>query len=378
MFGELPERGDSWGCFLIVLSVGYEGVSGERQTMYVVVLMVFSSDAGSNPAISTLCALVQNGGAFILSSLQLNLKVGILVSTFQTRQMTEAIEFTKASGAGNDFVLINNMNGQVIGDRARLAKALCSRNSGIGADGLILLEKSDRADFLMTYYNTDGSYGGMCGNGGRCVARFAHILGLVPAEMRFEALEHVYRAQVNGDTVRLHMKDPVNLKNLDFTLSLAKFQGHFIDTGSPHFVLFVDEISQVNVVTLGANLRRHEQFQPLGTNVNFVKVMSSKSIEIRTYERGVETETLACGTGSVASAIVSSLINGTQPPVAVRVRSGEELIVDFRRTGKQFTEVILEGSAHMVFSGSLQYDLDRHQIRDAAPVIASSQSMSFG
>jgi len=293
--------------------------------------------------------------------------------------MTETIEFTKASGAGNDFVLLNNMNGQVIGDRTSLAKALCSRNSGIGADGLILLEKSDRADFLMTYYNADGSYGGMCGNGGRCVARFAHILGLVAAEMHFEALDHVYRAQVNGETVRLHMKDPVNLKeNLDFTVSLAKFQGHSIDTGSPHLVLFVDEIIQIDVVTLGANLRRHEQFQPLGTNVNFVKVISSKSVEIRTYERGVEAETLACGTGSVASAIVSSLTKGTQPPVAVKVRSGEELIVDFRRTGKQFTEVVLEGSAHMVFSGSLQYDLDRHRIRDAAPVIASSQSMSFG
>jgi len=293
--------------------------------------------------------------------------------------MIEIIEFTKASGAGNDFVLINNMNGQVTGDRAKLANALCSRNSGIGADGLILIERSDQADFLMTYYNADGSYGGMCGNGGRCVARFAHILGLFPAEMLFDALDHVYRAQVKGDAVGLHMKDPVDLKeNLDFTLSSGRFEGHSIDTGSPHLVLFVDEISKVDVASLGVNLRRHEQFQPAGTNVNFVEVIGPKSLEIRTYERGVEAETLACGTGAVASAIISSLIKETQPPVTVRVRSGEALIIDFLRTGKQFTKVVLEGSAHMVFSGSLQYDLERQQIQDAAPLITSSQSISRG
>jgi diaminopimelate epimerase len=278
--------------------------------------------------------------------------------------MTIPIRFTKASGAGNDFILVNNVAGEVRADYPRLARAACNRHFGVGGDGLLVLERSARADFAMLYYNADGSYGGMCGNGGRCVARFALLEGIAGSRQRFEALDHVYEAEVGENSVRLHMKDPVDFRTgLVFAASGDGKHGSFIDTGSPHVVIFEPDPANVDVMKFGRAIRNDPMFLPGGTNVNFVRTGNGSTIEIRTYERGVESETLACGTGSVASALVSSEIHGLTSPVTVSVRSGESLRVHFRKKENSWTEVFLEGSAHMLFNGTILYDQDQSTIR---------------
>jgi diaminopimelate epimerase len=272
--------------------------------------------------------------------------------------MQHTIEFVKASGAGNDFVLIDNSGGTLRADQQTLAVALCSRPFGIGADGLLVLEKSRRADFQMRYYNADGSYGGMCGNGGRCIAMFAFRRGLVSDAMRFDALDHIYSAQVTGEKVLLKMKPPVDFRsNIRLEAGGQSFVGQFVDTGSPHVVIKVDDLELIDVVGIGRAIRYHREFQPAGTNVNFLRIVEGGgAIQIRTYERGVENETHACGTGAVASAVVANLTEGIRQPVRVRVRSGEELLVHLESSTEKITGASLEGSAHMLFQGKVIYD----------------------
>ena len=278
--------------------------------------------------------------------------------------MDHIIQFTKASGAGNDFVVIDNMSNMLDLDKARLAVALCSRAFGVGADGLLLLEPSTRADFFMRYYNADGSYGGMCGNGGRCAARYAFLNGLVAATMTFEALDHIYAAEMSGENVRLTMKDPSTIAaNVNIALARRTLLGHVVNTGSPHVVIFEQSMDSVDVVSIGKEVRNHEMFRPEGTNVDFVRVSQDGTVRLRTYERGVEAETLACGTGAVASAIVVAAAQGLRSPVRLHVQSGEELRVHFQREGGSFRQVILEGSAHFPFSGTLLYDSIRGIVR---------------
>jgi diaminopimelate epimerase len=275
--------------------------------------------------------------------------------------MRQSLHFTKASGAGNDFVIVDNRDGAVQQGKNDLAALLCSRHFGIGADGLLLLEKSSKADFAMRYYNADGSYGGMCGNGGRCLARYAFLHGVAGETMRFEALDHVYDACVVGDQVRLHMKDPRNLAT-DVRLDVGSVPliGTFIDTGSPHMVLFVDELEDLDVTGLGRKIREHG---PEGTNVNFALVLPDGSIRLRTYERGVEAETLACGTGSVATAVVAFTTKRvSHTNVKIRVRSGELLTVRFTPEAESITDVWLEGSAHILFSGNVLVDFGKREL----------------
>jgi diaminopimelate epimerase len=271
--------------------------------------------------------------------------------------MKHAIRFTKASGAGNDFVVLDNRTRRLPEGQAALARALCSRPFGVGADGLLILEPSLRADFAMKYYNADGSYGGMCGNGGRCIARFAYLKGMVGRTMSFEALDHIYRAECIDEGVRLTMRDPGPLeKDVRLTARGSEITGHFIDTGSPHYVILSEDLDSVDVLNLGRSIRQHPRFQPSGTNVDFVKVMAEGALAMRTYERGVEAETLACGTGSVAAASVGVIVLGIKSPVIIRTRSGERLIVTLARSGDRVVQPVLEGSAHMVFEGTLLYD----------------------
>ncbi len=271
--------------------------------------------------------------------------------------MKHALRFTKASGAGNDFVLLDNRNGSLPDDQSALARALCSRPFGIGGDGLLILEKSGRADFAMKYYNADGSYGGMCGNGGRCIARYAHRKGIVGKTMAFEALGHVYRAECLDEEVRLAMKDPGPLEPQVRLSGIGSgIVGTLVDTGAPHYVILVDDLDATDVTNLGRSIRHHPRFQPAGTNVNFVKQEGAGAFLMRTYERGVEAETLACGTGSVAVACVAMTILGSTSPVIVRARSGERLIVSLdMEDGRPFRPV-LQGSAHLLFEGTLLYD----------------------
>ncbi|MFN0158868.1 MAG: diaminopimelate epimerase [Bacteroidota bacterium] len=273
------------------------------------------------------------------------------------------IEFTKVSGAGNDFVLIDDRLDSLPTNKPLLAQTLCSRVFGIGADGLLVLQKSNHVDFKMSYYNADGSFGGMCGNGGRCIARYAYLKGVAGPRMTFEALDFNYMAEINGENVRLWMKQPKNFKeNIQIKTELGVFAAYFIDNGSPHVIIFVEDVSTINVHDIGRAIRENNLFSPAGTNVNFVQVIGPNSISIRTYERGVEDETLACGTGSVAAALVSVLSGRVKHPVQVGVRSGEKLQVNFELRGESAHNVSLEGSAHMLFQGSAVYDSAKGKI----------------
>jgi len=183
------------------------------------------------------------------------------------------IRFTKASGAGNDFVIASGLDQELPHDRSLLARCACNRYFGVGADGLLVLDASAKADFRMSYYNADGSHGGMCGNGGRCIARFAFLGKSAPSTMRFEALDHIYEAQVTGERVRVHMKDPSAVRPVTgIEAAGLAVDGFLVDTGAPHFVVFRDDLDTLDVETIGRALRHHDAFKPSGTNANFVTV----------------------------------------------------------------------------------------------------------
>lgn len=272
------------------------------------------------------------------------------------------------SGAGNDFVVIDNRDEIILCDKSQVAKALCSRHFGIGADGMLLVERSSVADFAMRYYNADGSYGGMCGNGGRCIARFVHACDECSSKLTFEALDYIYHAEVVEQLVILQMKPPKRLQtNILTTLRSQEFNLHFVDTGSPHVVIECPDVEQVDVETIGREGRYHDQFSPEGANVNVVQLIGDGKLKMRTYERGVEAETLACGTGAVASAVIISQLKGMRSPISIHTRSGEVLRVHFHRVGDEFADVKLEGSAHFLFSGELLFDTNSYTIVDSLP-----------
>jgi len=266
------------------------------------------------------------------------------------------LHFTKMNGAGNDFVMIDNRKGLPPLERAVIAR-LCDRHRGIGADGLIAVEPArEGADFRMRYYNSDGGEAEMCGNGARCFARYAGRLAGRKGELRFETIAGVISATFSGEAgelVTIGMSDPHHQRlNIPLALPGGERTAHFLNTGVPHAVIFAEDLDTLPVTTLGAAIRHHETFAPKGTNVNFIRPTGHSSIDIRTYERGVEDETLACGTGVVASALVFHQIAGAQGPISVRVRGGETLRVDFEGSDGVFTHVRLTGPADFVFEGT--------------------------
>lgn len=268
------------------------------------------------------------------------------------------LPFWKMQGSGNDFILIDHRRA-IIGEAERvpLVRRLCHPKFGVGADGLIFIEPSASAAFRWRFFNADGSEAEMCGNGGRCAARFAYLNQMAPAAMTFETLAGVIQAEVNGRRVKLGLGQPQYLQ-LDLTISLpdGDCQGHFINTGVPHVVVLVDDLESVPVVDWGRAIRYHELFQPAGTNVNFVRLSGPQELQIRTYERGVEAETLACGTGAVAAALIAARHLGMPSPVAVRPRSGELLTIYYTPQGDDFAAVFLEGDAVVVFQGEVWLD----------------------
>lgn len=264
------------------------------------------------------------------------------------------MNFTKMNGAGNDFVVLDNRAGDVRLSGEMIAR-LCDRHRGVGADGLLAVEPAQgAADFRMRYYNADGGEAEMCGNGARCFARFAaRLLSEVPDELSFETPAGRIRATFSGELVTITMSAPHDYRE---PAGLAGAPGpvHFINTGVPHAVVFVDDVESVDVLTSGAALRWHAAFAPKGTNANFAQVVSPGNLILRTYERGVEGETLACGTGVCATALLHHLATGAPSPVAVRVRGGETLRVGFETTGPgEFQNVTLTGPADFVFTGSV-------------------------
>ncbi len=258
------------------------------------------------------------------------------------------MEFSKLSGSGNDFIIIDNMSGKLDADDFRgLVPKICRRGVSVGADGVIIIEPSERADFRWRFFNSDGSEAEMCGNGGRCAARFAYEKGIAPATMAFETLAGLIRAEVKGRLVKVQMTDPFGWV-MDERLEDLGITFCFVNTGVPHVVVFVEDIESVDVEGLGSKIRFHERFSPSGTNVNFAKVEGDR-ILIRTYERGVEGETLACGTGSVAAALVAHKKGLVDLPVEVLTRGGEVLKV-YLDEGKVF----LEGLTKWVYDGYLR------------------------
>lgn len=265
------------------------------------------------------------------------------------------IHFWKMNGAGNDFVMLDNRDGCHVLSQGQIA-ALCDRHRGVGADGLLAVEPAEgTADFRMRYYNADGGEAEMCGNGARCFARFANMLsGWGLERVSFETPAGVIGATFHGEQVRLAMSDPHSLR-MGLVLDVAgrALEVHFVNTGVPHAVVVVDDLESVPVVEWGAALRYHREFQPKGTNANFLKV-TPDGIAIRTYERGVEGETLACGTGMVACALVHHLLNGAASPVKVKVKGGDTLEIGLERDGDAFKNVTLTGPADIVFEGEIK------------------------
>jgi diaminopimelate epimerase len=265
------------------------------------------------------------------------------------------IDFFKMSGSGNDFILIDNRDGSLaVGDCAAFARSVCERKISVGADGLFIIEKSEKVDFRWRFFNADGSEAAMCGNGARCVARFAYLTGIAGTRMSFETGAGIIDAEVRGDIVKVRLTDPYALA-LDEQIRIGNqiLFVHSINTGVPHAVHFLHDLEGFDVFTTGRAIRNHEHYRPAGANANFVTVVDDHTLRVRTYERGVEDETLACGTGSVASALIAALKGLVTSPVDVRVQSGELLRIYFEPTVDGFTKVYLEGKAKVVYQGKL-------------------------
>ena len=259
------------------------------------------------------------------------------------------VKFYKYQGTGNDFVMIDNRSGYGLTKKhTAFVKQLCDRKFGIGADGLILLNDKNGYDFEMVYFNSDGNESTMCGNGGRCLIKFAHDLGVINDKCLFLAIDGPHEGAIlDGGVISLKMKDVDNLEH---------YNGNdvILNTGSPHYVTFADNVCGMDIVTLAKSIRYNERFKTEGINVNFVDKISEDEIFVRTYERGVEDETLSCGTGVVASSLAFAAKGGNKLE-KVKVKSlGGNLEVRFKPEGKGYRDVYLIGPAERVFEGEIE------------------------
>ncbi|MFP4469066.1 MAG: diaminopimelate epimerase [Bacteroidales bacterium] len=258
------------------------------------------------------------------------------------------ITFYKFHGAGNDFILIDNRN-KMFPARQEVVSWLCARHTGIGADGLILLENTGNADFSMRYFNADGGESTLCGNGGRCITAFAAQLGIIRESTVFSAIDGLHESKILSAEKNLSIAS-LRMNHVDKVSELE--EGFYLNTGSPHLVRFSKDVDAIDLITEGKKIRNLEKFAPHGVNVNFVQFIPD-GIYVRTYERGVEAETLSCGTGAVASAIAASLKSGgIKSPVSVKARGGNLQVV-FDRDETGFGNIWLEGPAVCVFSGTV-------------------------
>ncbi|MDP6629683.1 MAG: diaminopimelate epimerase [Kiritimatiellia bacterium] len=263
--------------------------------------------------------------------------------------------FWKMHGAGNDFILFDDRAGLFpLANREWMA-SVAARRTGVGCEGIILLQAASDADFRMRFFNPDGRAAEMCGNGARCAARLAFELGIAPASMTIVTDAGVVHANVNGDAVELSLPDPVDIAPCyDLEVDEHPVSCGSVNTGVPHVMLEVQDLDEAPVATLGATIRHHPHFAPAGTNVNFVRCVDTSHIEIRTYERGVEAETGACGTGAAAAAIVMTLRGRTTPPVTVTTVTGDQLHIGLERQGDSVTSLTLAGPAVHVYMSSIE------------------------
>ena len=268
--------------------------------------------------------------------------------------VSRAVRFWKLEGAGNDFLGLDGRSGSFKLNRKKIAD-LCDRRRGVGADGVLVVEKPKRrgADFRMRYYNSDGGEAEMCGNGARCFALLARaVSGRKGNVLRIQTQAGLVTLQIRGQEVQVSMTEPTRLRlGKKVVVAGRKVVVDFLNTGVPHAVLFVRSVRSVDVAQLGRAIRYHSAFAPSGTNVNFVEIGRGNRIHVRTYERGVEGETLACGTGVVASSILSNLRRGLRSPILVTTRGGDHLRVGFSMVNGQARKVTLQGPARIVYTG---------------------------
>jgi diaminopimelate epimerase len=280
------------------------------------------------------------------------------------------ILFAKMSGAGNDFIVIDKSKNKSASLKPNQIIKLCNRRNGIGADGIILISDSKDNDFAMEYFNADGSTGSLCGNGARCAIQYAsNSKRLKNGKARFQSNDEIFNGQIiNNGLVRFELKPPTRVK-LNFKLKAANqlIKSHYADTGSPHVVIEIEDvlaqpkdlnsryrnIANFPVFEIGKEIRYHKDFSPVGANVNFIQIKNDE-ILIRTYERGVENETLACGTGSAAVAIIMNTHKNVKPPIKLKTWGGDELIVDFQRVGDRYEKLSLTGPVKTVFTGEFE------------------------
>jgi diaminopimelate epimerase len=266
------------------------------------------------------------------------------------------LEFTKMNGAGNDFILADNRAGNLHLTPEQVTR-LCHRQRGIGADGLMLLVPcaSGQADWAWEFWNSDGSRAEMCGNGARCFARYIQRLTGATGSITFETVAGVITANFQGERVTVNLTPPHGLRlNEQVPLATGPTAIHSLNTGVPHAVIFVPDADQAMVNQIGSEVRYHAHFKPKGTNVNFAQVLGPNHIRVRTYERGVEGETLACGTGVSAAAMIASRVQGFISPVKVLVQGGDTLVVSFQSSGDGFADVRLNGPADFSFTGEVE------------------------
>ncbi len=261
------------------------------------------------------------------------------------------LKFTKLTATGNDFILFDNRECKFLGNEHEFFRRICQRRLSVGADGVLLLDTSDHYHFSMRYFNSDGSLGEMCGNGARASAFYAVAKNIAPTEVNFDVLRVPYRATVRDQKVTLYLPPPVEIKENPQVVEEVEFEeGGYLNVGVPHYVLFVPNVEQLDVDKLGKKYRHHPAFFPWGANINFVQQIDDHTIKIRTYERGVEQETLACGTGTISAAILSHRQQGMSLPLTVLARGGL-LTVNF---DKKLTTISLEGEVRLVYSGELE------------------------
>lgn len=262
--------------------------------------------------------------------------------------------FAKYVGCGNDFVIFDNRKDLFPHHNSTLIQALCHRQWGIGADGLILLECSKQADFRMRIFNADGHEAEMCGNGIRCLMKFLQSLGITHTTYRIETMKKTLTLSHQGTQVCVEMGNPSEIRwNIPLPFKQDLHAAHFLETGVPHVVIFVSNLELDEWKELGPFIRHHPLFAPKGTNVNLARYISPNRIEIRTYERGVESETLACGTGATAAALATAYLYQLNGPIQVRTRSGEAIEINYQLKDQNFSSVTMTGPAYCTYKGEI-------------------------
>jgi len=271
--------------------------------------------------------------------------------------MSYEVKFCKLSAGGNDFIVIDNRLGGLPEDLAPWIERLCCRRLSVGADGVILLEGSSRANIRMRYFNADGSEAPLCGNGVRAVARYASLLGIVPPKMTIETGAGLVPAEVTEGKVQIFLPPPSKVE-LHFPLKVGEetIEGSYIEVGVPFLVQRVEELEGFPVRERGKELRRHPAFQPAGTNVCFVKVLHRNRIAVRIYERGVEDETLSSGTGCLSASLITTFLGETSPPIICQTRGGLTIEVYFQYQGGEVSSVSIEGDARIIYYGELHQE----------------------